>query len=130
MKASMFANEKLSIIGSGTMGHSIAFSAALAGLELKVWGNSEADLEQGHTGLIEKIQVLTRHGVISEEEGRTIESRIRFTTSLAESIDGASFIIEAIPENVTLKQECFANLDALCAQNVILASNTSQHLNS
>lgn len=54
-----------------------------------------------------------------------IKERIYFTNSLRECVNNASFVIEGIPENLYLKQKMFQELDELCSQNVILASNTS-----
>lgn len=118
-------SEKLSILGSGTMGHSIALAAASAGMEVKVWGTGEQDIERGKLGVAEKIKILRKHDVIESAAAAAIESRIRFTDSLEECISGATFIVEAVPENLELKQKLFQELDHLCQPNVILASNTS-----
>lgn len=121
----MPVNEKVAIIGSGTMGHSIALSAAMAGLEINIWGNSQEDLDRGQKGLEDKIQVLIRYEVIDSDEFETVRNSVYFTDSLEECIKDATFIIEAIPENLDLKQEWYEKLDGLCGPNVILASNTS-----
>ncbi|MFC3884502.1 3-hydroxyacyl-CoA dehydrogenase family protein [Bacillus songklensis] len=117
--------EKLSILGSGTMGHSIALSAALAGFEVKVWGTNEQDIQRGKAGVAEKLKVLMEYEVVKSSEVKRIESCIEFMVSLEKSIDNATFIIEAIPENLALKQKMFQNLDRVCSPDVILASNTS-----
>ncbi|WP_442862466.1 3-hydroxyacyl-CoA dehydrogenase family protein [Bacillus sp. USDA818B3_A] len=121
----MLNNEKVSIIGCGTMGHSIALSASLAGVVVKVWGNDREDIERGKKGLSEKLQVLEKYQVISSEEVEQIDRRIMFTDVLDECLNGATFIIEAIPEKLPLKQEWFQKLDQLCGEETILASNTS-----
>jgi 3-hydroxybutyryl-CoA dehydrogenase len=121
----MAVKEQLAIIGCGTMGHSIALAAAWSGQSIHVWGNSEADLERGRKGVAEKLQVLARYEAIRPEEIGEIQSRITFTSSLEACIEGATFIIEAIPEDLALKQEWFRRLDEQCDPHVILASNTS-----
>ena len=121
----MTFSEKLSILGSGTMGHSIALAAALAGMEVRVWGTGNQDIERGRLGVAEKIMILRKHDVIDSTEANVIAARIGFTDSLEECISGATFIIEAVPENLALKQKLFQELDRLCQPDVILASNTS-----
>lgn len=117
--------ESLAIIGSGTMGHSIALSAAMAGFEVAIWGTSLQDIQRGIDGVAEKMEVLSEYGGVQADEKETIAARIRFTTSLQECVRGASFIIEGIPEQLELKQKMFQDLEALCPPDAILASNTS-----
>ncbi|MEH7118529.1 3-hydroxyacyl-CoA dehydrogenase NAD-binding domain-containing protein [Neobacillus vireti] len=121
----MSGNENISIIGSGTMGHSIALSIGLAGLDVMVWGNNQDDLERGKRGFLEKLEVLHRYEVIDTQEAKQIKERVLFTDVLEECIREATFIIEAIPEMLELKQEWFQKLDQLCGPETILASNTS-----
>ncbi|WP_411502589.1 3-hydroxyacyl-CoA dehydrogenase family protein [Brevibacillus centrosporus] len=117
--------ESLAIIGAGTMGHSIALSAAMAGLHVKVWGTSLQDIQRGKEGVAEKLGILVEYGVVSAEEKAAVQERICFTTSLSECVQGASFVIEGIPENLEMKQKMFQELEALCSPDTILASNTS-----
>ncbi|UYP06140.1 3-hydroxyacyl-CoA dehydrogenase family protein [Priestia megaterium] len=117
--------EELAIIGSGTMGHSIALSASIAGFNVKIWGIDNNDIHRGKQGIDEKLNLLTAYEVVDSNEIKNIKERIYFTNSLRECVNNASFVIEGIPENLYLKQKMFQELDELCSQNVILASNTS-----
>jgi 3-hydroxybutyryl-CoA dehydrogenase len=117
--------EKISILGSGTMGHSIALSASMAGFPVRVWGNSAEDIERGRQGLQGKLNVLLTEKVISEPQTKEIRERIEFTVQMEECLENASFIIEAVPEILELKQGLYQKLDQLCATDVVLASNTS-----
>ena len=117
--------EKLSILGSGTMGHSIALSAAMAGFFVKVWGIGEDDIKRGQQDLQGKLEVLAAEEVITESGKKEIQDRIIFMTSMKECISNATFIIEAVPENLELKQDLYKQLDEQCGTGVILASNTS-----
>ncbi|WP_394238848.1 3-hydroxyacyl-CoA dehydrogenase family protein [Niallia oryzisoli] len=119
------AMEKLSVLGSGTMGHSIALSASIAGFQVKVWGTSIEDIERGQRDLQGKLEVLAVEDFISESEIKEIQYRIEFMTSMEECINDATFIIEAVPENLKLKQDLYKELDQQCGIDVILASNTS-----
>ena len=117
--------ERIAILGTGTMGHSIALGCATNGFPVKIWGHSQADIDKGKTDLEEKIQLLVKEAIIDSDEVEKIRSSIVFLSSIEETVDQASFVIEAVPEILTLKQDLYQKLDALCAQDVILASNTS-----
>jgi 3-hydroxybutyryl-CoA dehydrogenase len=117
--------EKLAIIGSGTMGHSIALNVAWAGLDVKMYGLSQADLTQGLEGIKNKLIVLSHHGLISSRDIEEIQSRISTSQTIDDTVDGASFVIECIPEDLSMKQQLFNHLDKICAPQVIIATNTS-----
>lgn len=117
--------EKLSIAGSGIMGHSIALTAAWAGINVTVWGTDKKDLERAKSGVESKMNVLVDYELFDEHKKSEIQSAITFTDSLEDCISNATFIIEAIPENLELKQEFFKKLDEICDEETILASNTS-----
>ncbi|KHD85266.1 3-hydroxybutyryl-CoA dehydrogenase [Heyndrickxia ginsengihumi] len=121
----MSSQEKLSIIGSGIMGHSIALTAAWSGFHVKVWGTNEPDIERARVGLEEKLRVLVGYDVLTESEKQDIIQAITFTDSLTDCVADATFVIEAIPEILELKQDYFKQLDELCPENTIIASNTS-----
>ncbi|KML43216.1 3-hydroxybutyryl-CoA dehydrogenase [Cytobacillus firmus] len=107
------------------MGHSIALNAAWAGLSVTMQGISDADLEQGWTNMLKKLEVMLNNGILSESEAGHIQENIKMTVSVEEAVQGATFVIEAVPENIQLKIDLFKRLDALCDPDVILASNTS-----
>lgn len=113
------------MLGCGTMGHSIALNAAWAGLSVKMQGISDADLEQGWTNMLKKLEVMLDNGILSDSESGQIQENIKMTTSVEEAVKDATFVIEAVPEDINLKIDLFKRLDALCAPDVILASNTS-----
>ncbi len=113
------------MLGCGTMGHSIALNAAWAGLSVKMQGISDADLEQGWTNMLKKLEVMLDNGILSDSEATQIQENIKMTTSVEEAVKDATFVIEAVPEEINLKIDLFKRLDALCAPDVILASNTS-----
>jgi len=121
----MSFQEKLSIVGSGIMGHSIALTAAWSGLDVKVWGTNEADINRARAGLETKLNVLVGYDVFGEDEKQRIMNAITFTESLNECVADATFVIEAIPEILELKQDYFKQLDELCPVSTIIGSNTS-----
>lgn len=116
--------ERTGVLGAGIMGHSIALNLAWAGRETSLWGTDEGELERAKREIGDKIERLTAGGLVKEEPER-IAARIRYTTSLEDAADGVTFLIEAIPEQLELKQQFYKRLDEMCAPSVVLASNTS-----
>ncbi len=117
--------EKLAIIGSGTMGHSIALNAAWTGLSVKMYGLNDDDLSNGLSGIRQKMSILIENGLLPSSQYDQVLSRISLTTSKEEAVADATFVIECIPEDLGLKQQLFKYLDEICSPDVILASNTS-----
>lgn len=117
--------EKLTILGAGTMGHSIALSAAWSGHTPIVYGINDQDVANADKGLAQKLAVMADNGLFDENEAQAIRERIGFTTSLEEAVGEATFILEVVPENLQLKRDLYKQLESLVDPSVIIASNTS-----
>jgi 3-hydroxybutyryl-CoA dehydrogenase len=114
------------IIGAGTMGSGIAQLIAINGFSVNL-----VDLSVDFLNKIkDKIeQNIDRHYVatnkLSKEEANKILNNIHYYTNIEEAVDKVQLVIEAIYEDMNLKQVLFAKLDLICENHVILASNTS-----
>ena len=117
--------EKLGIIGCGTMGHTIALTAAWAGLPVKLHGINSSETEKAQLAIMEKLLMLSENGLLELNKIEVIKNRISITHSIDEIAAVSSFIIETIPENIDLKRNLFGYLDKVCGPEVILATNTS-----
>lgn len=117
--------EKLAVIGCGTMGHSIALNAAWVGMQVKMYGVDTNDIQNGLSGVTDKLDTLLKNDLITRDQLSQILKNITGTSSLSEVVDGATFIIECIPEVLELKNDLFRKLDQMCGEEVILATNTS-----
>ena len=117
--------ESISILGAGTMGHSIALSAAWANQTVNVYGIDEHDIANAVKGLNNKLKVMTENELFTSEQANEIRKRVQFTPSLEEAVAEATFIIEVIPEILDLKKELYGRLEALVENDVVIASNTS-----
>lgn len=117
--------EKIAVIGCGTMGHSIALSAAWAGYDVMMYGISDEELERALDSIKSKASVLIANDLLTSEEVQAMRERVTTVTTIEEAVKEATFVIEAVPERLDLKQEIFCRLDSLCDPAVILASNTS-----
>ena len=102
--------EKLAIIGSGTMGHSIALNAAWYGMEVKMYGVDDNDIQKGMSGVTDKLATLFTNDLITKDQQSQILKSITGTDSLADTVDGATFVIECIPEVLELKNNLFKKL--------------------
>ncbi len=116
--------KKIGVIGAGTMGHGIALVSAKAGFDVVMRDIKKEFVERGIKGITHFLEKSVEKGKMDTEEKEKIISRIKGTTTLKELKD-ADVIIEAIFENVEVKKELFKELDGMCKEGAILASNTS-----
>ena len=112
------------IVGSGTMGGGIAMNFANAGIPVLVLDQDEKNLERG-MGVIEKnYQMMVDRGRMTQEQKDMVLGLITPTLSY-EDLSDVDIAVEAVYENLELKQEIFKSLDAVTKDHAILASNTS-----
>lgn len=114
----------IGVIGSGTMGHGIAQVAARAGFNVVMRDVSDEFLQRGMNAIDKSLQRDVDKERLTGEEKGVIVGRIKATTEL-EALRGASFVIEAVTEDLQVKTEVFKALDAMTQPETILASNTS-----
>lgn len=116
--------EQVGVLGCGLMGAGIAQVCARSGLKTMVREIDQKFLDKGF-GIIEKnVQKNVEKGKVSREEKDGMWSRIQGTLEL-EDLKHCDLIIEAIVEDLNLKNEMFSVLDKICPEKTILASNTS-----
>ncbi|HZT59343.1 MAG TPA: 3-hydroxybutyryl-CoA dehydrogenase [Pyrinomonadaceae bacterium] len=116
--------EIIGVVGAGTMGNGIAQVAARAGYDVVMRDVKDEFLERGMKAIDRSLQRDVDKERLKAEEKDAIISRIGTTTAL-EDLSGASFVIEAITENLEAKRELFVLLDEIARKDAILASNTS-----
>lgn len=115
---------KVGVLGCGLMGSGIAEVAARAGYETWVREVSDEFCERGH-GLIKRsLDRAVQKGKLEESAKDEALGRLRMTTAL-EDLHDADIIIEAVTEDLDLKNEMFRTLDKVCGPETIFASNTS-----
>jgi 3-hydroxyacyl-CoA dehydrogenase len=111
---------RAAVIGTGTMGPGMGAVLARAGIETALYDVSAEALERAKGGVELAASVLDRL-----EAPRVDGGAVRFETQLEAALDGADFVLEAVPEKLELKQELFPQLERNVAPQAILASNTS-----
>jgi 3-hydroxyacyl-CoA dehydrogenase len=117
--------KKISVIGSGIMGHGIAQTFALAGYTVSLYDLSQEILERAMKGIKANLELFVETGLTKAEEAKAALTRIRTETDLAQAVGESDFVIEAIPEVLERKKELFKTLDELTPSHTILATNTS-----
>jgi 3-hydroxybutyryl-CoA dehydrogenase len=116
--------EKIGIIGAGAMGAGIAQVAATAGHTVIIYDNNQAALDAAKKNLLATLNKLVEKQKISTDKAKEIVSNTLYASSFNE-FSNCGLIIEAIVENLEVKQKVFAELENIVTQDCILASNTS-----
>jgi len=117
--------EKTAMIGAGTMGSGMGLCFALTGYDVILHDISTEHLNQALKRIDNSQEVLLRESIIDSSQAEHVKGRISATTDLAEALEGVQFVLEAVPEDLELKQQLFKDLEARCKPEVILATNTS-----
>ena len=118
--------QNIAVIGAGLMGSGIAQVVAQAGFGVTVRDVSDAVLENARAIIEKKLNRAVSKGKLEKQEVQTILGRLRFTNALPEALMDAQYVIEAVPENLELKRQIFAEIDWLATDGAILATNTSE----
>ncbi|MGH8131252.1 MAG: 3-hydroxyacyl-CoA dehydrogenase NAD-binding domain-containing protein, partial [Steroidobacteraceae bacterium] len=112
------------VLGAGTMGSGIAISLASNGIPVTLVETDSEALESGLARVHAAIAAAERKGRLIAEAAAAARGRVRGALEF-ESVAAADLVIEAVFENLAVKQEVFARLGALCRPEVVLATNTS-----
>ena len=116
--------QKISVIGAGTMGTGIAQVAATYGSTVSLIATSQEALERSRFSLHSVINRLVEKEKFSLEESGEILSRIQWTSDI-KSIADSKLVIEAVIENMAVKQKIFSDIESFVSNNCIISTNTS-----
>ena len=117
--------KKIAVIGAGTMGNGIAHVFAQFGYTVTLIDVSQAALDKALLTITKNLDRQVAKEAISASEKTSILSNISLETQMENGLQGVDLVVEAATENIDLKLKIFAELDRICAPEVILASNTS-----
>ncbi|WP_038369697.1 3-hydroxyacyl-CoA dehydrogenase family protein [Brackiella oedipodis] len=121
----MRAIERITILGGGTMGLSIAKSFAMAGQTVTVYEPNNEVRDAIPAKVQSDFNLLKEQGLLAELEVQEATQCIHLASELEAAVEQAQLVIESVPEQLDLKQEVFAQLLQLAPNDAILASNTS-----
>ncbi len=115
--------DRIGVVGAGTMGSGIAQVAATAGYDVVMRDIEEEYVESGFETIEGSLARLDDRGSLDTEPS-TIRERIDGTTAL-EDLKGCDVVVEAVLEQMDVKQDVFEALEEICDEDALLATNTS-----
>ncbi len=116
---------RVAVVGAGTMGHGIAYVAALAGCDVALTDSRADALPQARAKIDELIAGAVKRVKLQPEQGAEVAERLRVERSLEEAVRGAKIVIEAVVEDLQIKQRLLADVERVAPADALLASNTS-----
>ena len=114
----------ISVIGCGTMGNGIAQTFALFEFKVKLYDISLNNLDNAKKTILRNLERMVKKGVISHSELEKTSENISYTNEI-NSVLNSDLVIEAVTENIKIKESIFKELDNKCPEKTIIASNTS-----
>ncbi len=116
---------RVAVIGAGTMGHGIAYVAAVAGCDVRLSDVRPEVLPQA----LDKIEALlvsgVKRGKLAADEHAAVRKRVRTEPQIRAAVSDADIVIEAVVEDLAIKQRLFVDVEGAAPQDALLASNTS-----
>ena len=121
----MSSAARITVIGAGTMGHGIAYAAALSGCTVTLSDVNPAALELAWSKIDALLAGGMKRGKISDAQAAALRGRVRTEPDLAAAVGDADVVIEAVVEQLKIKQRLFADVERHAPKGALLASNTS-----
>jgi 3-hydroxybutyryl-CoA dehydrogenase len=115
----------VAVVGAGTMGAGIAQVCAQTGWRTRLFDAFPVALERGMDAIEAFWESGMERGKTTSEQKSKWSANLSSTSVLADAVDGADLVVEAIPERIELKQSVFRDLESLAPGHAILATNTS-----
>ncbi len=113
------------VLGTGTMGAQIALSLALGGATVTLWGRREETLEPALERCVAGFLFLSEHDLVEREQRDAVLARIVTDPAIESAVAGRGFVIEAVAEDLQVKQALLATAEAAATTDTILSSTTS-----
>ncbi|MFW9982936.1 MAG: 3-hydroxyacyl-CoA dehydrogenase family protein, partial [Candidatus Thorarchaeota archaeon] len=117
--------KKTHVIGAGAMGHGIAQVFAQSGCDVVISDVNEEILERAKGHIETNLRFLVQYGLVEESEISEILSRTTTVLSTNDTTYDADLIIEAVPEDLDLKQKVLGEAEKASSSDTILATTTS-----
>src|SRR5512143_4088000 len=111
------------VLGAGAMGAQIAALAAESGFDVKIRDIEEKFLQRGRQIIESNYDKRIQRGRFTEEGKKQVLGRITFLTDLKTAMQDADYVIEAVPEILSLKQKVFGEASALTPPHTVFATN-------
>jgi enoyl-CoA hydratase/3-hydroxyacyl-CoA dehydrogenase len=116
---------KITVLGSGVMGHGIAQVSAMAGYSIVLRDIEQSFLDKAMEKIRWSLNKLVEKQKLSQADADKIFARITPMVDLKQALSGADLLIEAVPEDMNLKKKVYAEIDSFAEEKTLYASNTS-----
>jgi 3-hydroxybutyryl-CoA dehydrogenase len=117
--------KKVAVFGAGTMGPGLALVFSTRGYEVSLYSRKQETLDKAVATAKGALSTLVAHGTLTLAEADRALALVHTTTSVAEAGRDADFVMETIAENKGAKTALYAELDGICPERTVFASNTS-----
>lgn len=115
----------VAVLGAGVMGHGIAEVAAMSGYQVRLYDITEEILNSALQKVRWSLSKFVEKKSITEEQASLAFGRISTTARLEEAVSAADIVIEAAPEEISIKRDLFSKVDTYAPDSALFASNTS-----
>ncbi|MCK4783503.1 MAG: hypothetical protein KAV87_07120, partial [Desulfobacteraceae bacterium] len=117
--------KNITVIGAGLMGHGIAQIFAVKGYAVTLMDLQDDLVSKAIENIRSNLTLMARKGIGNPDHIEAAIARVKTSVDLKEAAAGAHFVVEAVSENLELKQKIFQDLDSVCPKETILTTNTS-----
>ena len=117
--------KNVAVIGAGTMGNGIAHTFAQSGFKVHLIDINKDALKKGIQTIATNLDRMVAKEKITEQQKADTLNNISSYTNIKEGVENSQLVVEAATENLELKLKIFKNLDEVCSESAILATNTS-----
>lgn len=117
--------QNVAVIGAGTMGHALALVHALVGCRTTLYDRDPSVVARATDLIAAACATLAEAGTITGEEARNAQDRIATVDNLADAVDAADLVVEAVVEKPEVKRAVFQDIDRHAPARAVIASNTS-----
>jgi len=116
---------RITVIGAGSMGHGIAQVSAAVGHDVKLNDVDDERVQAGLDAIERNLEEGIERGKVTEGERDATLGNIDGTADFDAAVEGADFVVEAVPENMDLKKDILTDVEALVAEDAVIWTNTS-----
>jgi 3-hydroxybutyryl-CoA dehydrogenase len=113
------------VVGAGTMGSGIAYSAAAAGHNVAIVEQDQQLLDGGLNRVQQYIDRAISRGHLAKDQASTVKAKLHGTLDFSQACRDANLVVEAVFEDPVIKEKVFATIDKYSPKDTVLASNTS-----
>lgn len=117
--------QSIVVIGAGTMGNGISHVFAQYGYKVTIVDIAQASLDKGLATITNNLSRQVKKGTLTEDQMSATLANISLSTDLASVAPSTNLIIEAASEDINVKKKIFTQLDGICPETTIFATNTS-----